>query len=152
MRLYHLIFALALPLSAGACTSSEPEPPLAQAGQMAARWVGDWSSPSCGSRWFERRISLKDDGRFTAEDRIAPCPFGMQCMWGGVVYWSGRWSAEGNQAILHEESAGPLPGPEEAPRPDVLEWDAESGAPAEMSSEGALCPYWEIHTGPTLPA
>jgi len=65
--------------------------------------VGTWLSPSCGERTYARLLTFEPDGRFTAEDRVAPCPAGAQCVWSGVVYRSGTFSIEGETVHLQTE-------------------------------------------------
>ena len=102
------------------------------------RWAGAWTSPSCGARKYERRIRLSTDGTFAAEDRVSPCPAGVQCVWSGIVTWSGRWQPEGDGIRLDQAASGP--GPAGAPHPNRLVWDAADGAPAEITDTGH-CTY-----------
>jgi hypothetical protein len=147
MRPLGFAAALALALGAVACNGDPgsgvgapviPPPPLDTI-EDTWRWVGVWSSPSCGAREFERLIKLQEGGELRGEDRVAPCPAGGQCMWSGIVYWSGSWSVEGDLAILTE--VDPPPGPIDAPRPTVLEWNEYRESPAERSAQGRLCAY-----------
>lgn len=52
---------------------------------------GTWSSASCGKRAYERIIIVTSDGKFTADDRVSPCPAGTQCVWSGIVHRTGTW-------------------------------------------------------------
>lgn len=54
--------------------------------------VGAWSSPSCGERTHERFIHFTGEGRFSGEERIAPCPPDVACMWSGIHTFTGDWS------------------------------------------------------------
>ncbi|NUQ77509.1 MAG: hypothetical protein HUU21_28560 [Polyangiaceae bacterium] len=143
-------FAAALALAIGAAAACNGEngsgagapaitPPPVGTIEDVSRWVGSWSSLSCGSREFERLIKLQEDGELHGEDRVAPCPPGTQCMWSGIIFWSGTWRVESNRAILTE--VNPPPGPTDAPRPKELEWNESTASPAERSAEGRLCPY-----------
>ena len=143
-----LAFVLTL---AGACGAENPDAGK-QAASVTLPWVGEWSSPPCGERWFERRIDLRPDGKFLGVDLVAPCLQGMQCMWSGIVYWSGTWVVDVDRALLNELSVSPVSGPVDAPRPTELMWDSMTGAPAEESGEGELCPYLEIKGATSIPA
>lgn len=160
MRLIGYAFALAFSLGAAACNDDygagapAVAPPPVDPIEATSRWVGAWSSPSCGSREYERLIKLQDDGDLRGEDRVAPCPAGGQCMWSGIVLWSGTWEPVGDRAVLTEEN--PPPGPVDAPRPKELEWSETADAPAERSLEGRLCVYDrvdpEVPPAPIQPA
>jgi hypothetical protein len=153
---FALALALALPLGAAGCIgdySSEAgapaiAPPPIDAIEETSRWLGSWSSPSCGDREFERVIKLQEEGEFRAEDRVAPCPAGSYCMWSGIVLWSGTWELDGDRAILTE--VNPPAGPVDAPRPRELEWNEYTHGPAERSPEGDLCAYDAVNP-PTPP-
>jgi hypothetical protein len=88
--------------------------------------VGTWTSGSCGSRKYPRVITLAEGGTFTAEDRISPCPKGVQCVWSGIVVWKGTWSPSGDAITLGE--SGSSAGPKGEPHPTRLDW---KGAPSE---------------------
>lgn len=66
---------------------------------------GTWMSPSCAERAYARFITF-EAGAFTAEDRVAPCPPGAQCIWSGVVHRSGRYSIDGDVIHLQTERGG----------------------------------------------
>lgn len=162
MRPLGFAAALALALGAMACNGDPgsgagapviPPPPFDSIDDTS-RWVGSWSSPWCGDREFERLIKLQKGGELRGEDRVAPCPAGSQCMWSGVIFWSGSWRVDGDYAILTEVS--PPPGPVDAPRPKVLEWSEYADSPAERSPEGKLCAYeaveLQIPPAPIQPA
>lgn len=70
---------------------------------------GRWLSPSCGERGYARIISL-EGGRFRAEDRVAPCPEGAQCIWSGIVHRVGTYSFDGAGAKL-SLAVEPVEGP-----------------------------------------
>lgn len=76
-----------------------------EASGEASGLEGKWLSPSCGERAYARYIVFEAGGRFTAEDRVAPCPQGAQCVWSGVVYRSGTYSVEGESVHLKLENA-----------------------------------------------
>lgn len=154
MRILALSLVLGVQLSAAACIDTletgapelNPSPPGDV--DVTSRWVGEWSSPSCGNREFERRIKLREDGEFRGEDRVAPCPMGAQCMWSGLVLWSGTWEANSQRALLHE--IDPPPGPIDAPRPRALHWIENADAPAELTPEGGRCLYKKETSAPPL--
>jgi len=52
---------------------------------------GTWSSASCGKRSYERVITVTNDGKFVADDRVSPCPPGTQCVWSGIVHRKGSY-------------------------------------------------------------
>ncbi|HLM73568.1 MAG TPA: hypothetical protein VK459_12775 [Polyangiaceae bacterium] len=150
MRPLGFAAALALALGAVACNGDPgsgvgapalPPPPLDTI-EDTWRWEGAWSSRSCGAREFERLIKLQEGGELRGEDRVAPCPAGSQCMWSGIIFWSGSWMIDGDLVIVTE--VNPPPGPVDAPRPTVLEWSEYTESPAERSAEGRLCAYEEV--------
>lgn len=106
------------------------------------RWVGSWSSRSCGERTYERRLTLKEDKTFTAEDRVSPCPPKVQCIWAGIVYWSGTWATNDKGVLLTKTSGGKDPTKKaNTDEPVQLVWDKGASAPAEVGSGGAACVY-----------
>jgi hypothetical protein len=52
---------------------------------------GTWSSATCGKRSYERIIIVSSDGKFTADDRVSPCPPNKKCVWSGIVHRKGTW-------------------------------------------------------------
>lgn len=96
--------------------SNVPSPPAASI--VSPSLLGTWLSPSCGERAYARSLTFDADGRFTAEDRVSPCPPGARCVWSGIVLRSGTFSVEGETVRLHaEEPARKGPG---MPLPDEL--------------------------------
>lgn len=162
MRPLGFVAALAFAIAAAACTGENGPgdgapavaPPPIGSIEDASRWVGTWSSLSCGAREFERLIKLQEDGELHGEDRVAPCPPGTQCMWSGIIFWSGTWKVDGDRAILTE--INPPPGPTDAPRPKALEWNKSTASPAERSPDDKLCAYkaveLQIPPAPIQPA
>jgi hypothetical protein len=74
--------------------------------------VGDWVSASCGDRTYERRISFfgapSDRRTFEGQDRVSPCPEGVQCIWSGIVNFNGRWWSTDTGVGLDELGAEPM--------------------------------------------
>lgn len=105
------------PKSAPVAAPMGPEPvdPMA-----AASAAGDWSSESCGARTYERRLHLKADGYFTAEDLVSPCPEGAQCVWSGIETRRGKWKQGSKILLLREEPSVAKMGPA---FPLELDWD-----------------------------
>lgn len=101
---------------------------------------GSWLSSSCGERAYARIISFHG-GRFTAEDRIAPCPPGAQCIWSGVVYRTGSYSISADGKLLQlslERADAKQPG---APFPDQLELDPGPVERSTAESGPLRCEY-----------
>lgn len=144
-----LAAALALVALTACSTSPGPQeaapapatPPLSAPPDASAAGVaGRWSSPSCGERTYERRIVLAEDGSFTAEDRVAPCPPNVRCIWSGIVVRRGRYSVAGGAIQLAAEGTGAGPG---QPLPGSLVIDA-TGVPVEVLADGRRCPYVRV--------
>jgi hypothetical protein len=77
----------------------EPEAPAAPdegAADDRAGPVGSWENGSCGEREYNRRVNFLRSGNFTAIDAVAPCPPNAQCVWSGIIRWSGTWKLEGD--------------------------------------------------------
>jgi len=75
----------------------EPEAPAAQvAADETADVVGSWENGSCGDREYNRRINFLKSGNFTAIDAVAPCPPDAQCVWSGIIRWSGGFEVDGD--------------------------------------------------------
>src|SRR5688572_27968113 len=115
------ICLVAIVLSTAACSAPAPpqvRPPRSDPGPAPAPappgtapapdLVGAWSSASCAERGYERRIELRPDGTFSAEDLVSPCPPGARCMWSGIVSCRGRWK---NERVAIALTAEPVPGP-----------------------------------------
>lgn len=104
--------------------------------------AGSWSSPSCGPRAYERRLTLDPAGGLVAVDRVSPCPPSVVCVWSGIVARRGGYTVSGAmvRTVLISIDAGPGPG---QPLPAELEIDA-SGALVEVTPEGARCVYARV--------
>lgn len=117
--------------------TSTPQP----SSNGALRWTGTFRSPSCGARTYERILTLKEDRTFTATDRVSPCPPKVQCIWSGIVVWSGTWVTDEKGVVLTKTSGGK--GPTGAANTDVpirLELDKATMLPAEIDG-GNRCVY-----------
>jgi hypothetical protein len=145
MRLASLLLAL----SVAGCITSPPAdrpqpdgpPPsattAAPAATTAASVVGRWSSPSCGKRAYPRLLTFTAAGTFMAEDRVAPCPPGTQCIWAGIVFHKGQYSLSSGAITLTPDGARDTRG---EPLPTNMSIDP-SGAPVETGSDGKPCIY-----------
>lgn len=142
-------FTLAAPLLALACSTGAPPPditppspplPAPQAAEPAAApaVAGKWTSPSCGPRTYERRLSLEADGSFIAEDRVSPCPPGVACVWAGIVWRRGSYTVANGSIQLTAATSTSGPG---KPFPLTLAIDPQTSAPVEVVSEGERCVY-----------
>ena len=127
----------ALLLTVAACGPRQPTsdttvdvPPAPSASetpvsQQAPDLSGTWSSASCGNRSYERIITVSD-GKFSADDRVSPCPPGTQCIWSGIVHRTGTWKRVAlTLALFPDEVAGKQAG---VPFPSTL---APAGAGIE---------------------
>ncbi|HSO00313.1 MAG TPA: hypothetical protein VLS89_18600 [Candidatus Nanopelagicales bacterium] len=99
--------------------------------------VGTWRSASCGERKYERVITFNADGSFAAQDRVSPCPPGVQCVWSGIVNRRGEYARSGDALTLRVVGQQPTQG---KPFPEKMVIDAASKAPAE-EADGAMCVY-----------
>jgi hypothetical protein len=111
-----------------------PSPPSSPPDPGAV--VGKWSSPSCGERKYERWLDLEAGGRFTADDRVSPCPPGARCVWSGIVHREGTWKVEGGRVAL--SVGGDEKTPRGAPFPTSL---AAAGGKLAEDGGGARCEY-----------
>jgi hypothetical protein len=153
MRLTPHLLASSL-LALAACSSGAtpegnsaptPPPPTATAAAPVTQapvptgggLVGTWSSPSCGPRTYERRISFAADGTFSAEDRVSPCPPGVVCVWAGIVNRHGKYAPLIGSIQLTVEGPGGGPG---QPLPEQLA-QLPGGGLAEPMDDGQRCPY-----------
>jgi hypothetical protein len=128
------------PAATPTATTAEPTPTASSSPEL--RWAGTWSSPSCADRTYERRITLKEDKTFRAEDRVSPCPPGVQCIWSGIVGWQGTYTLDEKGAVL-TKTAGGQGGPGGAVKivsPLRLELDKATSSPAEVHAAGR-CVY-----------
>ena len=145
-----LLLAASLLLCAGCSTAPSPGPVDGPAASTASPSVpappitGTWSSPSCGARTYERRISFDPAGTFVAEDRISPCPPDVLCVWSGIVTRRGTYTIEDGtvETVLLTADAGRSKG---EPLPAKLSIDAV-GALVEVLPEGDLCVYTRLGT------
>jgi hypothetical protein len=99
-----------------------PEAPQALDAGSAAEPVdplGSWENGSCGEREYLRRVNFLASGNFTALDSVAPCPPKAQCVWSGIIRWSGAWEVEGDVIELSIKQTGEKM-PEVLPREFVV--------------------------------
>jgi len=82
--------------------------------------VGVWESPACDARTYARRLELRADQTFTAEDFVSPCPEGAQCVWSGIETRKGEWQKGAKLILLREDPTGAKL---RATFPLELEWD-----------------------------
>jgi hypothetical protein len=120
-----------------ACSPSQPKdttievPPQASASETPVSsqepdLSGTWSSATCGKRAYERIIIVTSDGKFTADDRVSPCPPDKQCVWSGIVHRTGTWKRVAlTLALFPDDVAGKQAG---EPFPSTL---APAGAGIE---------------------
>ena len=106
--------------------------------ETSGELVGEWKSPPCGARKYERRITLAKDGSFTAQDLVSPCPKGVACVWSGIVDTKGTWKQEGNTIRLTSSSQSTGPGMSSFPT--TLTLNPATKALAE-GADGVTCPY-----------
>lgn len=123
--------------------SPAPPPPPPGAAPGEAR---GWASPSCGARAYERRIFLHPDFSYTTEERVAPCPPDVTCVWSGVLNTRGTW-AEAGDILTFTETEG---GPQGEPRPTTLRWTADRAGLVEVQGE-VECPYAPFSPAPDAP-
>lgn len=121
----------------GTAAPSPTSAPSGSADPQQARWVGNWSSPNCGERKYERVINLGPDGRFSAQERVSPCPAGTQCVWSGIVAYQGSWEAKGDGVTLTVSKQDNAPG--KIALASALSWSAAANAPADAAD--ANCAY-----------
>ncbi|NUQ78391.1 MAG: hypothetical protein HUU21_33090, partial [Polyangiaceae bacterium] len=114
------------------------DPPHASASEL--RFAGTWSSPSCGDRTYERRLTLKEDKTFRAEERVSPCPPKVQCVWSGILYWNGTFVTNEKGLVLTKTGGADSGRGGKIESPLTLEVDKASGALMEARG-GAKCPY-----------
>ena len=100
--------------------------------------LGTWTSPSCGSRRYERRLTLESGGRVRGEERVSPCPPNVPCVWSGVVPWQGTWRTEGDRIVITPDADAPRN--PAATLPTELRWDTGASAITEAAS-GTSCTY-----------
>lgn len=105
--------------AAPAVAAVEPEKAGSTAtGQGLPSRVGLWWSEACGARSYPRELELSSDGTFVARDLVSPCPPAANCVWSGIVTWSGTWAGDEDGISLVVTQADH--GPDTAPRPDRL--------------------------------
>ncbi|WP_434046936.1 MULTISPECIES: hypothetical protein [Sorangium] len=100
--------------------------------------LGTWRSAACAPRKYERVLSFAEDGGFTAEDRVSPCPPRVACVWSGIVHRKGAFKRSGDTVSLSVAEASQGPGGQ--PFPTTLTVDAAGGL-AETGENGKPCPY-----------
>jgi hypothetical protein len=82
---------------------------------------------------------LAEDGSFTAEDRVSPCPPQVRCIWSGIIHRKGTFQRSGDTLSLSVADASHGPGGQ--PFPATLTVDPRTGALVETGGDGAPCPY-----------
>ncbi|NUP11738.1 MAG: hypothetical protein HOW73_37300 [Polyangiaceae bacterium] len=117
--------------TASAPSTSEAAPTAAPKPEV----VGNWSSPECAERKYERKISLAADGSFASQDLVSPCPPNAKCVWSGIVDRKGTWSLTGEEVTLSATEQGKPAG---SPLPSKLQVD--KGALVEVSGN-TRCTY-----------
>jgi hypothetical protein len=142
--------ALGAILAAGCATSvpasqtDGPGPaPAATTGVGVVSVVGKWSSPACGTRTYERRITLDPGGTFVAEDRVSPCPPGVVCVWAGIVWTRGTYSVTGGAVEMVQLSVDAGRPPRGQPFPAALLVEGP-GTLVEAPTEGERCVYTRV--------
>ena len=93
--------------------------------------AGTWSSPTCGSRGYERRITFDVGGTFRADDRISPCPPNVACVWSGIVTRTGTFKLAGTRVKLQAEANEARQG---QPLPETLSFSKKG----ELSEGGCV--------------
>ena len=81
---------------------------------------GSWENASCGDRTHLRRINFLDGGRFTAIDEVAPCPPKVQCVWSGIIRWSGDWRLDGRRITIEIKPGKDERAPESLPEEYIV--------------------------------
>lgn len=93
-------------------TAGPSETPVATAASTASPATagidGAWTSPHCGSRTYERILTL-GNGKYHARDEMAPCRPGTQCVWSGILERSGAYRIEGKELVLELEAEPSVP-------------------------------------------
>ena len=119
--------------------------------RRASPWyvVGHWVSPSCGERSYPRVIQLDSNGRFAAQDLVAPCPKDVVCFWSGIIFYQGAYQVDARGIRLKVE--GSDRGFAGALFPARLLIDPATSAPIELTLEGVRCPYVRAGQPPTMP-
>ena len=123
-------------------TTPHPPPP-GGGGEGGA----NWSSPSCGERTYERTLSLRPDFTFSAEDRVSPCPAGAQCIWSGVVPWSGTWTPSPEPRGVYLSESEVQNGERTQPRPKLLVY----GTDGRLMEDGTDCAYDRVTESVSTP-
>ncbi|SDJ54429.1 hypothetical protein [Streptomyces indicus] len=97
-----LAAALLLPVAAYAAPAAAAGPgPAHHETRPHRSVVGTWISPRGGAdRAYERRITFERDGRFAMQERVAPCPPRVQCVWSGIVDIDGTYRIERGEVVL----------------------------------------------------
>jgi hypothetical protein len=100
--------------------------------------VGTWSSPSCGDRGYERRLTLKEDKTFRSEERVSPCPPKVQCVWSGILFWQGTFASDEKGLVLTKTGGADSGRGAKIESPLKLEVEKET---LVETRGGARCPY-----------
>jgi hypothetical protein len=83
--------------------------PVEAAPVLAEATHGSWISASCGARSWARTLSFEDQGRFTGQDLVSPCPKGTTCIWSGVIERAGSWTSVQGRVQLALDQPGSMP-------------------------------------------
>lgn len=122
--------------------ASASKAPETKAKGAAIALEGSWISPSCGERAYPRIITFEGE-RFTAQDRVAPCPPGARCVWSGIIYRTGKLVVEGDVVSLQVDGGTNIGAG--APFPERLRLDP---APIEEVATDAGDPIRCVYSRP----
>jgi hypothetical protein len=111
-------------------------------GPQASDVAGGWVSNGCGDRAYPRLVAFADDGTYSTQEFVAPCPPGAQCVWSGIIITAGNWRLEGGRVSLEETEAGAA-AVDAAGRPgELLLRETSPGDWTLVEAAGdAECPY-----------
>jgi hypothetical protein len=103
--------------------------------------VGSWENGSCGDRDYNRRVNFLASGSFTALDLVAPCPPKAQCVWSGIIRWSGTWELDGELIRIVVKQDG-----ERMPEALPTEFVVLARDPLSIGERigGIVCPYRRV--------
>lgn len=95
------------------------------------RFLGNWTSPSCGGRGYARNLRFEAEQAYAGIDLVSPCPKGTTCVWSGMTGFAGIWKQEGTKLLLREMGGGTATG---GPHPT----EVESTADGKLVENGCL--------------
>lgn len=105
-------------------TKKKPPPPPKE---ISSPFVGNWTSPSCGERKYERQLFLYKNKKLKIRDLVSPCPPDKKCVWSGIHTFNGAWKPAGdNIKVKYSNVKEDL----EASLPTSFQW--EQTGPAEL--------------------